>query len=84
MNYSPSTPPNDPSQLALYLQQELLRLKQSLDSAQPSLRLQIIHAAPTKVFADMVIYADGTDYDPGSGAGIYRRNEANNAWVFIG
>lgn len=84
MNYSPSTPPNDPAQLPLYIQQELLRIKQAMDSAQPFIRLQIIHSAPERVFAGMFIYADGTDYDPGSGVGLYRRNEANNAWVFIG
>jgi len=84
MAYSPSTPPGNVAELPQWLQQELLRIKQAMDGDQPSLRLQIIHAAPSKVFAGMVIYADGTDYDPGSGAGMYRRNEANNAWVFIG
>jgi len=84
MAYSPSTPPGNAAELPQWLQQELLRIKQAMDGAQPSLRLQILHAPPTRVQAGEVVYADGTDWNPGSGAGTYRRNEANNAWVFLG
>jgi hypothetical protein len=32
----------------------------------------------------MLILADGVDYDPGSGEGLYRRDKTNASWVFIG
>lgn len=33
--------------------------------------LPVLHAAPTKVKSGMVRYADGTDWNPGSGEGVY-------------
>ena len=32
----------------------------------------------------MLVCVDGTDWDPGSGEGVYRRDKANAAWVFLG
>lgn len=43
-----------------------------------------LHTAPAKVRAGMLVMADGADWNPGSGEGLYRRNKANSAWVFIG
>lgn len=40
------------------------------------------HAPPSKFRPGMVVLADGTDWDPGSGMGMYVRNEANDAWLF--
>jgi hypothetical protein len=65
-------------------QQEFANLQRALNEAQPEFTLQILHAQPTRVFKGMVVYADGTDWNPGSGEGIYRRNKANAAWVFVG
>lgn len=31
----------------------------------------VLHVAPTKVKVGMVVYADGTDWNPGSGEGLY-------------
>ncbi len=53
-------------------------------SARDFTGLKYLHAAPTRTFAGMVVMADGSDWDPGSGAGMYRRNEANAAWIFVG
>lgn len=41
-------------------------------------------AEPEKLVADMVVFADGSNWDPGSGRGLYQRNHANTAWIFIG
>jgi hypothetical protein len=41
-------------------------------------------AEPASPAAGMVVLADGVSWDPGSGEGMYRRNAANTAWVFIG
>lgn len=56
------------------------QLRQELDTiareqSQPSeyLALKTLYAAPKRIFDGMVILADGTTYDPGSGAGVYAR-----------
>jgi hypothetical protein len=46
--------------------------------------LKYLHAQPSRMFKGMVVLADGIDWNPGAGAGMYRRNEANAAWVFVG
>ncbi len=33
---------------------------------------------------NMVVLADGTSWNPGSGAGMYRYIAATNTWIFIG
>jgi hypothetical protein len=63
---------------------EFARIERAANAADPFMELEYLHAEPERVRAGMVVLADGTDWDPGSGAGMYRRNEANNAWVFIG
>src|SRR3990167_3673649 len=37
------------------------------------------HVAPTKTEAGMLRYADGTNWNPGSGAGLYQFN--GSSWV---
>lgn len=66
------------------LREEVARLERALNDAQPDYALQVLHAEPARLRAGMLIFADGTDFDPGSGEGLYRRNAANNAWTFIG
>lgn len=66
------------------LRQELAAIEQAAQRADPFVELQYLHAEPERVRAGICVLADGTDWNPGSGAGLYRRNEANNAWVFIG
>ena len=82
MNYNPSTPPGDPAQLSQWLQRELSNLKQALESPQPFLRLRVTNVAPTRFIDGDVYEADGTNWDPGSGAGTYIRRAG--AWVKLG
>jgi hypothetical protein len=67
--------PADPLQRAI---------EQAANDADPFVEMQILHAEPSRVRAGMVCYFDGTDFNPGSGEGIYRRDVANAAWVFLG
>ena len=60
------------------------QLKQGLESAAPYHQLQILYAEPSKLFAGMIVYADGTTWDPGSGEGVYRRDKTNSSWVHLG
>jgi hypothetical protein len=45
-----------------------------------------LYQEPDRVYACMVVYADGVEWQPDAvnGEGLYRRNIANAAWVFIG
>jgi hypothetical protein len=48
------------------------------------MQLDVLTAAPTRTLPAMLIYADGVTFNPGSGEGVYRRNNANTAWVYLG
>jgi hypothetical protein len=63
--------------------EEFARVERALNEAQPFFELQVLHAEPKRMRPGMLILADGTDWDPGSGEGPYIRNAANNAWVFL-
>lgn len=43
--------------------------------------LEKSYSAPNRVYEGMLVYADGTTWDPGSGAGLYQYR--STAWVFI-
>lgn len=47
-----------------------------------SLALVKLHAAPAKVYDGMTVYADGTDWNPGAGEGVYTYYGA--AWNRLG
>jgi hypothetical protein len=82
--YQPGHVPDDPKQIAYALRQEFSALKAGLEDAAPFHQLQILHRAPQRIRAGMVCYFDGTDYDPGSGEGVYVRDKANAAWRYLG
>lgn len=72
--YFPSPPPGDesttPADVAAWAESELQKVAESLQ-AFDLLRLVEQHAAPAKPRAGMIVLADGTDWNPGSGQGIY-------------
>ena len=41
-----------------------------------------LHVEPSKPRVGMIVYADGTDWNPGSGVGFY--GHSGSAWVFLG
>lgn len=43
--------------------------------------LEKSYSAPNRVYEGMLVYADGTTWNPGSGAGLYQYR--SSAWVFI-
>lgn len=47
-----------------------------------SVKLRVLHAAPIRPRQGVIVYADGTDWNPGSGEGVYRHN--GTSWVFLG
>jgi len=48
----------------------------------PFMILTTLHVAPSKPQEGMVILADGTDWNPGSGAGFY--GYYGSSWVKLG
>lgn len=76
--------PGDTKALVGFLRDELRKLEEALNAAQPYAELQVLHVAPTKTRAGMVVNVDGTDLDLGSGEGVYRRSADNSAWIFLG
>lgn len=61
--------------LRLELEKLALQLSQPIDYY----ALNTLYAQPKRVFEGMVVKADGTTWNPGSGAGVYAR--VGGAWV---
>lgn len=82
MAYSPLLPPGvgDARFVAItdYIYKELRRLEEELKTVQ----LPELSVAPTKPRTGMVALADGTNWNPGAGAGFY--GYYGGAWVKLG
>lgn len=72
MSYIPGSPPGDQSlgALAAYVAYELRMLERALVSW-TTVQYVELHVEPARPRVGMVAYADGTDWDPGSGEGLY-------------
>lgn len=69
--------PNDPKELAVFLKRILQELRAAQDALNAALNT-VHHSAPKKPREGMLRFADGTDWNPGSGAGYYEYRDA--AW----
>ena len=78
--YVPGNPPNGDR----WMREELERIADAMQSPVYMLALEIQHAAPDRLPADRVpvVFADGTDWNPGSGAGVYAYY--SGAWNKLG
>ncbi len=80
MAYVPSKLPalqtDDGQAIAAYLEDELQRIAGSQADDIQAIDLRPTHAPPTRPRAGMVVYADGVDWNPGSGEGFYTRTIA--------
>lgn len=80
MSYEPTFPPQN-ADYKQWLYDELQRV--SSEYAKPQYFIfEELHAEPSKPRLGMVVFADGTDWNPGSGAGIYHYRAG--AWQFLG
>lgn len=80
VRYEPETPPLD-EDLATYLFQELQRVAESFSEIEEIL-LVTLNSEPDKPRNGMIVVADGTNWNPGSGAGFYGR--LAGSWVKLG
>lgn len=70
MSYQPNNPPVAPEDLANYVYEELSRLSAVMNAALAR-KVEFLHVAPARPREGDVYGADGTNWDPGSGQGIY-------------
>lgn len=68
--YSSNLSP-DPEMLRRQLDEELTAIERAWGSAEDFFELKELHSAPVKIRLGMVVLADGTDWNPGSGQGVY-------------
>jgi hypothetical protein len=80
--YTPRTAPADPKQLGAFITQELLRISQELSNPLDIVYLREMAKEPVRLLDGLVVYADGTNWNPGQGEGLYERN--NGAWGRVG
>lgn len=79
--YAPGNPPTDPAQLPGFLLAELQYISNAINALVAG-HLDKTYVAPLKPRDGDCRYADGTSWDPGSGAGAYIYKV--NAWVLLG
>lgn len=80
IQYMPGDPPSDPAQLQRYLREEMNKIAATVALLAEGFD-PVIYKAPPKPRKGMRRYADGTSWNPGSGAGLYSFN--GTTWVLI-
>lgn len=81
IGYAPSPPPNDPKALPSYLYDELTRIRAAITALAEG-HLDQVHIAPTKPRNGDIRLADGTNWNPGLGQGVYCYY--NSTWNKLG
>jgi len=75
MSYEPTHPGEDV--IPGWLYDELSRV--AAEMYRPTvLQLEVLHSEPERPQDGMIAFADGTDWNPGTGAGVYAR--ISGAW----
>lgn len=74
--------PMDASALPQFLNQEFVNVMTAWSEPDEYRLLKVLSAAPKKPIDGMEVLADGTNWNPGSGAGRYYY--LNNSWHFMG
>lgn len=75
--YAPTVTPREfPPELRRFLDDELARIAQRLNSG---LVLEVTGTEPRRRFNGLIVYADGVSWNPGSGEGFYGYEAG--AWV---
>lgn len=82
--YRPGNNPSNPADLPGYVTQELASISRAWVSAEDVILLKELHKEPIRLPQDAVALciADGVDWNPGAGAGLYRYQ--GGAWTKVG
>jgi len=78
MAYNPGIPPQDPALLPQFVYDELLQISSILRMVEEGRILPVLHAAPRRAREGMIAVADGTNWNPGAGKGLYEYD--GGAW----
>ena len=81
MRYEPGASPGSGEDILGYLAQELRNIAAAFTEVEEILLVEL-NVEPDKPRDGMVVLADGTNWNPGSGQGMYGR--IGGAWVQIG
>ena len=79
--YAPKPVPDDPKQLARFLDKELATIAAVLDLIAAG-HIDKVYIEPPKPREGDIRFADGTQWNPGSGEGLYIYRSA--AWNLLG
>ena len=69
--YYPRIVPTQPAELPQFLSQELHNISQEMSSPKEVITLGMLNSPPAKIREGMIVLADGTNWNPGGGAGFY-------------
>lgn len=75
--------PSDTPDLPRYLEQELPAIEQAINYKE-FFSLEPTTVAPAKLNNREIRFADGTNWNPGSGRGYYWYDEVATAWKLLG
>ena len=73
---------NIPADAPEWIVAELRKIQEALNGPVDGLTLRTLYAAPKKLKDGLTVKADGTTWNPGSGAGVYCYYGA--AWHYLG
>lgn len=75
--------PKDLRVLAQRLQELSLEIERAINE-NDSLKLVELHVVPEKLESGRLYFADGADWDPGSGRGVYCYDSSGPTWRLLG
>ena len=79
----PSTAPANPTEFQIWVLDELRHLSDALSELETdTVLLTEWNAEPDKLYNGLVAYADGTNWNPGSGRGVYAYE--SGSWALLG
>lgn len=79
--YVPGIPPSDPRDFPKFWMEESIKIQAAINGLAAG-HLDVTHVAPIKPRAGDYRVADGTDWNPGGGAGFYGYH--SGAWNKLG
>lgn len=80
MSYLPNnTPSGDLDAFKRFVADELMRVSRSMGEPRERLSLKTLYAPPDKFGEGVIVKADGVQWNPGAGGGVYVR--VSGAWV---
>lgn len=65
-----------------WVEQEIQNIRAALSAAVDGVIYNTLYAEPPRLYEGLTVKADGTVWDPGSGAGAYQYR--GGAWRFLG